>query len=93
METPDKIYLHGYDFSDKPVKSWSERPVNGMKGHEATNVEYICKDALIEYLQKEMERLWEIIPDASNDAPTQMEMRYLGEYMATERLIDEIKEL
>ena len=56
-----------------------------------TQVEYIRKDALLDYLQKELERLWELIPDASNEAPTQMEMRYLGEYMATERLIDEIK--
>ena len=55
--------------------------------------EYIRKDALLDYLQKELERLWELIPDASNEAPTQMEMRYLGEYMATERLIDEIKPL
>ena len=85
MKTPDKIFVNADPFGFMCAYD--------IENHPSCGEEYIRKDALIEYLQKEMERLWEIIPDASNDAPTQMELRYLGEYMATERLIDEIKEL
>ena len=84
MNAPDKIYL--WRTGDYISKGWKQKQKN--INHE---IEYIRKDALLDYLQKELERLWELIPDASNEAPTQMEMRYLGEYMATERLIDEIK--
>lgn len=84
METPDKLFVHtgrlGFLCASK---------IN-ITGNDS---EYIRKDALLDYLQKELERLWKLIPDASNEAPTQMEMRYLGEYVATERLIDEIKSL
>ena len=73
----DKLYVNPYGWNSKPSRS--------------DEVEYISKDALLDYLQKELERLWELIPDADNETPTRMEMRYLGEYMATERLIDEIK--
>lgn len=90
MKAPDKIYiplypnydLDGFHLADE----WMYEPHK-----EVENVEYIRKDALLDYLQKELERLWELIPDASNETPNQMEMRYLGEYMATERIIDEIK--
>lgn len=90
MNAPDKIYLEKDKETEKIDFRWGDRPVV----HSAyEHIEYIRKDALLDYLQKELERLWELIPDASNEAPTQMEMRYLGEYMATERLIDEIKSL
>ena len=49
MKAPNKIYLHGYEFSERPVNSWSEHPVNGMRGHEVTNVEYVRKD-LVEHI-------------------------------------------
>lgn len=81
MKAPDKIYV-------TPVRTWDTKHIPDLQD----NI-YINKDALLDYLQKELDRLWELIPDASNETPTQMEMRYLGEYMATERLIDEIKEL
>lgn len=83
MKAPDKIYVAISKFMCPGLASSSKLKDN--------MTEYIRKDALLDYLQKELERLWELIPDASNEAPTQMEMRYLGEYMATERLIDEIK--
>ena len=79
MEAPDKIYI--------PTILAANSVVYKKEG----SIEYIRKDALLDYFQKELERLWELIPDASNEAPTQMEIRYLGEYVATERLIDEIK--
>lgn len=55
--------------------------------------EYIDKLDLLTMLDKELERLWDLIPDASDDAPTQMELRYLGQYMQTERLIDELENI
>ena len=83
MKTPDKIFID-IEYPREPY---------GIRKEDSNDVCYIRKDALLDYFQKELERLWELIPDASNETPTQMEMRYLGEYMATERLIDEIKEL
>lgn len=51
---------------------------------------YIRKDALIEWIKSEMERLWELLPDADNPNPTQMELRYLGQYMQMEALEDKL---
>lgn len=81
MKEPDVIYV---EFSEDANLAFEKQPFEETPA-------FIRKDALLDYLQKELERLWELIPDASNEAPTQMEMRYLGEYVATERLIDEIK--
>lgn len=80
---PDKIYCgnngHGnLSFSSSPFDSASE---------------YIRKDALLEWAEKELDRLYELIPDASNENPSQMELRYLGQYMQTEILIDKLNEL
>lgn len=49
MKAPDKIYLHGYEFSVRPVNSWSEKMTDGLKGHNAINVEYVRKD-LVEHI-------------------------------------------
>lgn len=88
MDKPNVIYAAAYDPSlERGFLTCSTVPMK----HD--DVKYIYKDALLDYLQKELERLWELMPDASNETPTQMEMRYLGEYVATERLIDEIKSL
>lgn len=87
MKAPDKIYITTHNGETLSSK-WTTIPFRDFE-----NTEYIRKDALLDYLQKELERLWELIPDADNETPTKMEMRYLGEYMATERLMDEIKEL
>ena len=48
MKAPDKIYLHGYNFSKKPVNTWSEHLAKGMRGYEVINEKYIRKDALLE---------------------------------------------
>lgn len=80
---PDKIYLNRihpepYWFNDKQVDS---------------DIEYICKDALIEWINAQQEKLWELLPDADNDNPTQMELRYLGQYMQLEAMEDKINEM
>jgi len=54
---------------------------------------YIRKDALLEWLDKELDRLCELLPDASNDNPSQIELRHLGQYMQTEKLIDKLNEI
>lgn len=54
---------------------------------------YIRKEALIEWAKSEMERLWELLPDADNPNPTQMELRYLGQYMQMEALEDKLNSM
>jgi hypothetical protein len=54
---------------------------------------YIRKEALLEWLNKELDRLYELLPDASNDNPSQIELRHLGQYMQTEKLIDKLNEI
>jgi hypothetical protein len=51
-----------------------------VDGHKET------KDKLLKWVEAEMERLWELLPDADNDNPTEMELRYLGQYMQMESL-------
>lgn len=57
------------------------------------SVEFIRKDYLLEWLDKEFDRLYELIPDASNENPSQMELRYLSQYMQMEKLIDKLNEI
>lgn len=61
-------------------------------GHNGAE-EYIRKNALIEWAKSEMERLWELLPDADNPNPTQMELRYLGQYMQMEALEDKLNSM
>ena len=53
MKAPDKIYLHGYSFSDEPVKSWEREPKvkRGVTGFKPQYAEYVRKDALLEWLE------------------------------------------
>ena len=83
MKAPDKIYLHPDD------RHWWHE---GSKNDERFK-EYISKDALVGWVNQEMERLWELIPDADNDNPTKMELRYLGQYMQMEILEDRLNSL
>lgn len=48
-----------------------------------THPEYIRKDTLLEYLDKELDSLCELLPDASN----------LGQYMQTKKLFDKLNEM
>ena len=83
MKAPDKIYV--------PTRF---RLVDGLRVRESdTDEEYIRKDALLEWIKSEMERLWELLPDADNPDPTQMELRYLGQYMQMEALEDKLNEM
>lgn len=82
---PDKIYL----CADAPrAYDWNSIPFE-----KGGNIEYIRKDALLEWAENEMDRLYELLPDASNENPTQMELRYLGQYMQMENLIDKLESL
>lgn len=55
MKAPDKIYLHGYSFDDEPCKNWEREPkVKGMRGYPAIHVEYIRKDALMEWAKRQL---------------------------------------
>lgn len=85
MKTPDKIYIP----NDIKVTA-AALLTNGI---QEGDVEYIRKDALMEWVKSEMERLWELLPDADNPNPTQMELRYLGQYMQMEALEDKLNSM
>ena len=59
MNAPDKIYLHGYSFSEEPVKSWEREPKvkRGVTGFKPQYAEYIRKDALLDWLEY-TKKLW-----------------------------------
>ena len=83
MKAPDKIFV--------PTRFGL---VDALRVRENdTDEEYICKDALMEWIKSEMERLWELLPDADNPDHTQMELRYLGQYMQMEALEDKLNEM
>lgn len=80
MKAPEKIYTDNRGvYAELPIFSQAD-----------ANVEYIHKDALLEWVESEMNRLWELLPDADNPNPTQMELRYLGQYMQMEALEDKL---
>ena len=55
MKAPETIFLHGYFFDDEPCKNWTLEPLKkGMRGHTVQNEKYIRKDALLEWVKKEM---------------------------------------
>lgn len=85
MKAPEKIYLGIQDLGSGYVYDLS-LDNNGEP-------EYIRKDALMEWVESEMERLWELLPDADNPNPTQMELRYLGQYMQMEALEDKLNSM
>ena len=85
MKTPDKIYIP----NDIKVTA-AALLTNGIQEGDA---EYIRKDTLLEWAKSEMERLWELLPDADNPNPTQMELRYLGQYMQMEALEDKLNSM
>lgn len=83
MIAPDKIYTDNRGvYAELPIFSQAD-----------ANVEYIRKDALLEWVESEMNRLWELLPDADNPNPTQMELRYLGQYMQMEALEDKLNSM
>lgn len=92
MKAPDKIYIAVYpndDGLDTHLGDWYSEP----EFHAEDNLEYINENALLEWIESEMVRLWELLPDADNPNPTQMELRYLGQYMQMEALEDKINSL
>ena len=94
MKAPNKIYIPfypNYDGIDTHLSDeWFEgKAIDHVEGWK----EYIHKDALMEWVEKEIERLYELLPDADNPNPTQMELRYLGQYMQMEALEDKLKSM
>jgi hypothetical protein len=89
MKAPDKIYLnYPKGEMDSDIATWDTKTFD-----DCENTCYIRKDYLLEWLDKELNELYELLPDASNENPSQMELRYLGQYMQTEKLIDELNEI
>lgn len=86
MKTPDKVYIRPQAF-ETPWPPYIDE--NANYGGE----EYIRKDALLEWIKSEMNRLWELLPDADNASPTEMEIRYLGQYMQMETLEDKLNSI
>lgn len=53
MKAPDKIYLHGYEFDKTPCDRWDAEPTpKKMFGYKAKFVEYIRKEALLEWAKE-----------------------------------------
>lgn len=88
MKAPDKIYLHGYSFSDEPVKSWEREPKvkRGVTGFKPQYAEYIRKEALLEWANKRLEE-FRHIAEISNDVAAD------GEVDAFEELIDKLNSM
>lgn len=87
MKAPDKIYLLKVELEER----WGITEASELEPKK--EVCYIRKDALLEWIKSEMDRLWELLPDADNPDPTQMELRYLGQYMQMEALEDKLNEM
>ena len=88
MKAPDKIYLQ-----PSTIDNLSSQNIVYTKQLSDTSIAYLRKDALLEWLKSEMERLWELLPDSDNKNPTQMELRYLGQYMQMEALEDKLNSM
>jgi len=100
MKAPNKIYLQicgdcpGVDScGDCKFEDLEDNVTWCLDRIFEKDVEYVCKDALLKWLDKELDRLYELLPDASNDNPSQIELRHLGQYMQTEKLIDKLNEI
>ena len=97
MKAPDKIYLSVDKTEDWKYAMWTTKSPQEQKFSELDkHEEYIRKDALLEWVNDEMEKLWELLPDAhkvENETATPMEMRYLGQYMQLEVLEDKLNSM
>ena len=54
---------------------------------------YINTEKLKAHIEAKMETLWDKLPDADKEHPTDIELRDLGMYMALEGLIDDLDSL
>jgi hypothetical protein len=54
---------------------------------------YIDADKLKAHIEAKMEILWDRLPDADKEHPTDIELRDLGMYMALEGLVDDLDSL
>ena len=89
MKAPDKIYIH--IGSHLGLMQATAIPVGTPDENE-----YIRKDALLEWANAELERLWELVPDAdrvSSGTTSPIGLRYLGQYMQMESVIDKLNSL
>lgn len=86
MKAPDKIYIDDLAVVNECSTKASVKPLPNFS-------EYIRKDYLLEWLDKELDRLYELLPDASNENPSEIESRHLGQYLQTEKLIDKLNQM
>ena len=56
-------------------------------------VKYIDAEKLKAHIKAKMKILWDKLPDADKEHPTDIELRDLGMYMALEGLIDDLDSL
>ena len=56
-------------------------------------MKYIDAEKLKAHIEAKMEILWDRLPDADKEHPTDIELRDLGMYMALEGLIDDLDSL
>lgn len=88
---PDTIYLPKKEIIER--LPWIAEP---YKDDPFWDEVYIRKDALLKWAKEKLERLYELIPDAhkvEDETATPMEMRYLGQYMQMESVIDKINKM
>ena len=60
---------------------------------EGTMTKYIDTEKLKAHIEAIMEILWDRLPDADKEHPTDIELRDLGMYMALEGLVDDLDSL
>ena len=64
-----------------------------QKQHKINMGKYIDVEKLKAHIEAKMEILWNRLPDADKEHPTDIELRDLGMYMALEGLIDDLDSL
>lgn len=95
---PDKIYIPIIEEDGKRLlcTNWWETDTSSRNAYINETIPYIRKDVLLKWAEKELERLYELIPDAhkvEDETATSIEVRYLGQYMQMESVINKLNEM
>ena len=96
MKAPDKIYIPIIEEDGKKLLCTNWWETDSRSAYVNETIPYIRKEDLLEWAEKELERLYELIPDAhkiEDETATSMEMRYLGQYIQMESVIDKLNEM
>lgn len=92
IETWIPAHIQGGEIGDgikEPIMEWAGIVASHFYEFGIQNFKIFLSGVINE----KMSKLWEKLPDADNPNPTQMELRYLGRYMALEGLLDDLNEL